>query len=301
MLKGIKLLMVSVVLLGSLSPLWAGAGLVPVSEHVFSYINDKDASPANSFGANAGIIIGEQGVAVVDTLIAASQATRFIEDIRAVTDKPILYAINTHSHLDHSFGNSVFKEAGAAIIAHQACNAEMRQNSAATLAKAADFGLTPAAMAGTRISLADITFTDHLRIDLGNVQLELRRPSHSHSKGSIVVSVPTDRLVFAGDILFTNFHPYLVDSDLAGWQQGLDFLIELKPEKIIPGHGPISTLTDVKDLKDYLAIFDAAAAKLAAGNPEAEAAAVFLKKALPERTMGEWMIKANLQALYLNR
>lgn len=106
----------------------AQPGLTKIADGVYSYVGAKNPSPATSFGANAGIIIGSDGVVVVDTLTSAKEAQRFIKDIRSITDKPIKYVINTHHHLDHSLGNSEFVKLGAAVIAQENCRREAQKD-----------------------------------------------------------------------------------------------------------------------------------------------------------------------------
>ena len=74
---------------------YASEGLEKISDHVYAYAGTKNPSPANSFGANAGIVIGDKGILVVDTLASAKAARRFIEDIRKISDKPIRYVVDT--------------------------------------------------------------------------------------------------------------------------------------------------------------------------------------------------------------
>jgi len=283
----------------SLTVAHAESGLQRVSEHVYSYLDVQDASPANSFGANAGIIVSESGVVVVDTLVSTLEAQRFLRDIRAITDKPVRFVINTHYHLDHSFGNKVFSDLGATIIAQANCAAEMHQKLAGTIAKAANFGLTPEQMAGTEPVYPTIIFTDQLTLDLDGLTVELRYTAPSHSAGSILVSVPEDKVVFAGDILFTNVYPFMGDGDIADWQQNLDTLDSLSAEKIIPGHGPLSGGKDVADMRAYLTLFDQQAKELVAGTGTLEEIAAELKKTLPPRAQGDWLIQASVQAKYL--
>src|SRR5512140_3087910 len=78
---------------------YAEGGLTRIADNVYSYVDVKGATPQNSFGANAGIVIGKNGILVVDTLISSKEAKRFLQDIRKVSDKPIKYVINTHYHL----------------------------------------------------------------------------------------------------------------------------------------------------------------------------------------------------------
>jgi cyclase len=187
----------------------AESGLKRISEHVYAYVDVKEAGPGNSFGANAGIIVGPDSIVVIDTLVSAKEAQRLLRDIREISDKPISYVINTHYHLDQSFGNGEFAGQGAAIISHAACRAEMEQKAVEGLAHSENYGLTAEDMAGTAIAYPDITFTDRLQLHLGDLAVELIHVAPSHSKGSILVYLPAEKVVFAGDVLFTGFHPYM--------------------------------------------------------------------------------------------
>ncbi|BDV43976.1 MBL fold metallo-hydrolase [Geotalea uraniireducens] len=288
-----------VALIGAAIP--GHAELTRLADNVYAYVGAQDASPANSFAANAGIVIGRDGILVVDTLISAKEGERFLADIRKVSDKPIKYVVNTHTHLDHAFGNCVFARQGAVIVSHQADRALLEKIGAATLKNIGNYGMTPAAMVGTEIVYPALTFSERMTIDLGGETVELIRTAPSHTPGSLVVYLPAKKLLFSGDILFTDFHPYLADSDLPGWTKTLDDLLAMDVERIVPGHGPLSTKKDLREMKAYLLLFDAKARELAAGSQDAEAIAAELKKALPKRTLAEWMIPTNLKARYLRR
>ncbi len=119
----------------------AGKGLTKIAENVYSYADVKKASAANSFGANAGIVIGKDGILVVDTLLSAKEAKRFIRDIRAISDKPIKYVVDTHYHLDHAFGNSEFAQYGAVIVAHENARQYLQDTGDATLKNIKDFAM----------------------------------------------------------------------------------------------------------------------------------------------------------------
>jgi glyoxylase-like metal-dependent hydrolase (beta-lactamase superfamily II) len=277
---------------------YGGNGLVRISDHVYSYVDVKDGSPANSFGANAGVIIGEDGIVVVDTLVSAKEAKRFLQDIKSISDKPIRYVINTHYHLDHSFGNAEFAGLGADIIAHVNCGKAMRKSAVDALANANAYGLTPKDMEGTTLAYPVLTFTDKMEINLGSLKVELIYAAPSHSNGSIIVYIPDEGIVFTGDILFTDFHPYMADGDIKGWQEALNFIKTLNANKIIPGHGPISTNKDVADMKSYIDAFDKKAKELATGDNELEYIVAELKKSMPPRSRGEGLIQANVQGKY---
>lgn len=282
-------------------PVAFAQGLTKLADNVYSYVGEKDGSPAHSFAANAGIVIGRDGVLVVDTLISAKEATRFLADIRAVTDKPIKYVVNTHTHLDHAFGNCVFAGLGATVISHTADRAMLVRVGADTLRNAGDFGLQPEEMTGTEIVLPGLAFSDRMQIDLGDVTVELLRVAPSHTEGSVVVHVPSQKLLFAGDVLFTDFHPFLADGDIPGWTTTLDALLAMDVERIVPGHGPLSTKKDLQEMQGYLARFDSTAKELAAKSQDGEAIAAELQKVLPPRAMGDWMIAFNVKSRYLGK
>ncbi len=283
----------------SVHEVWPEQGLTKVADNVYSYVDVKGASPQNSFGANAGIIIGRDGIVVVDTLTSAKEARRFIRDIRKISDKPIRYVINTHYHLDHAFGNSEFDKMGATIISHANDRKNLEKAGETTLRNAKEYGLTEEDMEGTRIVYPAITFTERMEIDLGDVKVELIYFGPSHTNGSIVVYLPQRKVLFAGDILFTGYHPFLAEGDLEGWSSALDHMLRMDVAAIIPGHGPVSGKKDLQEMKDYLLTFDREAKKLSVTSKDAAYIASEIKKALPQRPEGDFLIKGNIQMRYI--
>lgn len=279
----------------------AFAELTRLSDTVYSYVGVKDASPANSFAANAGIIIGTNGVLVVDTLISAKEGERFLADIRKVTDKPIKYVVNTHTHLDHALGNCVFAKLGATVISQDADRVALAANGAGILQNAANYGLKPEDMTGTTIVTPTLSFSDQMLIDLGNEEVRLIRTAHSHTAGSLVVYLPARKILFSGDILFTDFHPFVADGDFAGWTRTLDSLLAMDIDRIVPGHGPLSSKKDLREMKEYLALFDGKAKELVATTQDADAIAAQMLKILPKRSLAEWMVGYNVKSRYLGK
>jgi glyoxylase-like metal-dependent hydrolase (beta-lactamase superfamily II) len=296
-----KKMVLSIIVVSLLWVQTAAAELTKLADNVYSYVGLKDASPSHSFAANAGIVIGRDGILVVDTLISAKEGERFLADIRKVSDKPIKYVVNTHAHLDHAFGNCVFSRIGATVISHTADRALLERIGAGTLQNIGNYGLKPEEMAGTEIVLPSLTFSDRMQIDLGGEIVELIRNAPSHTEGSLVVYLPVKKLLFSGDILFTDFHPFMADGDIAGWTRTLDALLTMDVDRIVPGHGPLSTKKDLQEMKAYLLLFDSKAKELAAGSGDVDAVAAEMKKILPKRSQAEWMIAFNLKSRYLGK
>ncbi|MBI1810501.1 MAG: MBL fold metallo-hydrolase [Nitrospirae bacterium] len=301
--SGIKWLAVLVVMVYAVlcGNVFAAEKLTKIADGVYSYVDTKNSTPQNSYGANAGIIIGREGIVVIDTLISAKEARRFIGDIRAISKKPIKYVINTHNHLDHTFGNSEFKKLGAVIISQVKDAEKMKKESEATLKNSRVYGLAEKDMKGTKIVYPELTFTDRMEIDLGGQKVELIYTGSSHTEGSIMIYLPENKILFAGDILFTNYHPYIADGDIESWVKVLDYIMTIDVEKIIPGHGPISSKKDIEDMKNYLIAFDKKAKELAANSNDVAFISTEIKKALPSRAELESLIQSNIQMKYLKK
>jgi glyoxylase-like metal-dependent hydrolase (beta-lactamase superfamily II) len=296
-----KMLMLTLVAVTLLFTQTAYAELTRLADNVYSYVGVKDASPAHSFAANAGIVIGRDGVLVVDTLISAKEGERFLADIRKVTNKPIKYVVNTHTHLDHALGNCVFAKLGATVISHEADRQSLASQGAGILQDSGSYGLKPEDMFGTEISVPTLGFSEQLIIDLGGEEVSLIRTAPSHTAGSLVVYLPAKKLLFSGDILFTDFHPFLADGDFKGWISTIDSLLAMDVERIIPGHGPLSKKKDLREMREYLLLFDSKARELASASQDADVIAAQLLKILPKRTMAEWMVAFNVKSRYLGK
>ncbi|MEH6470314.1 MAG: MBL fold metallo-hydrolase, partial [Halopseudomonas sp.] len=218
--------------------------------------------------------------------------------IRSVTDKPIRYALNTHFHSDHSFGNADFAAAGATVISHKMADAYMKKWSQKILDKGWS-GLTKEQSAGTSIAYPDLLFQDSIELDLGGIKPQLIFNTHSHTKGSVFVHLPEQKVVFAGDVLFNDYHPNMSASDVDGWVDTLDQITALDIDTIVPGHGPLSAKQDLAELRSYLLMFDDKAKEFAAQSDDRKAVKAKLLKVMPHRAHGESAIANSLKWKYM--
>jgi cyclase len=283
------------------TPAIAAAQLTKIADNVYSYVDVRNGSKDNSFGANAGIVIGPDGIIVIDTLISSKEAKRFIKDIRAITDKPIRYVVNTHYHLDHAFGNSEFVKLGAVVIAQENDKKLMEKTAAGILKNIAQYGLNAEDMAGTVPSYPTITYGDRMTIDLGGQQVELIHARYAHTSSDTLVYLRDKKIVFAGDILFTNYHPFLGEGDINEWANELDEIRAMDFDKMIPGHGPLSGKKDVEDMKAYILLFDRTAKELASQSHDVQAISAELKKILPPRPEGSFLIPKTVEMKYVRK
>lgn len=196
------------------------------------------ALPRNlGFVGNAGFIIGRDAVAVIDTGGSREAGERLKAAIRARTELPIRYVINTHMHPDHVLGNAAFAGPGVTFIGHRNLPEALAARAEAYLS--ATQRLVGAAAAGTRVILPDETVADVRDIDLGARPLRLEAWRTAHTSTDLTVLDVTTGTWFLGDLLFLGHVPAL-DGKVLGWLALLEEIQRRPAARVVPGHGPAS-------------------------------------------------------------
>jgi glyoxylase-like metal-dependent hydrolase (beta-lactamase superfamily II) len=207
--------------------------------------------PEHKAGSNAGFVIGDDGVLVVDALFTPDAARALVAEIRRLTPKPIRYVVNTHYHADHSGGDQVLRDAGAIIIAHRNVRGWVRTNNIAL------FGdrITPELKARIEaLPLPDLTTDKDLTIWLGSRKIEVRTVL-GHTGGDLVVAVPDAHVLFTGDLLWRKVAPNLIDGSVAEWSAtDADFaaMPDAAKTTYVPGHGDVANVRHIQDFRAYL-------------------------------------------------
>ena len=252
--------------LGSLLLLgWAGASLAQTASPLTPvqltpsvwYVQGLTAlgSPANqNFISNAAFIVTAQGVVVIDALGSPALAQQLVEAIRKVTPQPITHVIVTHYHADHVYGLQVFRALGARILAHRAARSYLNSDTARLRLQASRQELAPWINANTELVDADEWLDTERELDLGGVRLQIKHVGPSHTPEDLVVYLPQQRLLFAGDLVFRARIPFVGQADSRRWIAALDSLLAMDTALIVPGHGPVSASAreDLQLTRDYL-------------------------------------------------
>lgn len=230
---------------------------------------------------NAGFVVGDDGVLIVDTFFTPTAIEELIETIGTETKQPIKYAINTHYHLDHTGGNQVLTARSIPIIGHDNLIAwqttknrrflpppeELRKRQADITKQLSE---TPADQADKRAQLerqlhrieaiAKITLTNPtvtfssgtMRLYLGKREIVLFTLP-GHTGGDVLAFVPDANVVFTGDLGWRKTLPNLVDATVNDWIPSLDKLLQQYPTaKFVPGHGEVASAEEVREFRDYL-------------------------------------------------
>jgi cyclase len=251
--------------------------LVQVADGVFA----ATAKPGGLASGNAGFIVGDGGVLVVDTFFTPAAMEELIGEIQKQTKQPIKFAVNTHYHLDHTGGNQVLTASGVPIIAHDNVaqwqtsrnrrflpQPEELQKRRADAAK--QLTETPAdqndkrvqlerqvrrldAMQSIKLTNPTMTFgsgTIHLYLGQREVIL-FTLPGHTG--GDVLAYVPDANVLFTGDMGWSRTLPNLVDATVNDWIPSLDkILSSYASAKFVPGHGEVATATEIREFRDYL-------------------------------------------------
>jgi glyoxylase-like metal-dependent hydrolase (beta-lactamase superfamily II) len=217
--------------------------------------------------SNAGYVAAGGGL-MVDTFMDVARTRVALAGLREVApawqgDVPARL-VNTHHNVDHCFGNQLFQE--REIIGHRLCAEGMARD------------LTPAAIVAL-LGSAELSdglrwFADDVRafdfsevevtppnrwiehdteLDLGTTSAHLLTVGPAHTAGDVVVHLPEEGVVYAGDVLFRDCTPIGWEGTFAGWMAALDRLIALEPAVIVPGHGPVCGPEGAAELRDYFA------------------------------------------------
>ena len=239
--------------------------------------------------SNAGLVADGGASLLVDTLYDLKLTSEMLRAMRRAVPSAarIGTVVNTHANGDHCWGNQLAD--GAQIVSSKAAAEEMLElkpnamralvataSAAARLPRPArgllallgrlgvprlrefaeagefvercfgafDFG-------GIRLTLPTRTFEGRLSLTVGDKRVELIEVGPAHTRGDLLVWLPAERVVFTGDILFVGMHPIAWEGPISNWIAACDRLLELDPEVVVPGHGPLTDQAGVRETRAY--------------------------------------------------
>lgn len=218
-----------------------------IAPGVYVWQGDRDKrEPANCMW-----VIFKDYVLVVDANFPWG-AREILPQIKATTDKPIRFVLDTHYHGDHSYGNAIFVDAGAMIVNSEATDKEARTEGADGWAKWND---PTHSLKDTREEFASITFSDHMVFDDGTQRVEFIRLGPAHSQGDTVAYLPKQHIVATGDLCVTWAHGNNTadpGGSYKGWLAALDKMISWDVTTVVPGHGPVAAAEALQAQWAYL-------------------------------------------------
>ncbi|TWH34481.1 MULTISPECIES: MBL fold metallo-hydrolase [unclassified Aminobacter] len=222
--------------------------------------------PDGSWGwSNAGLIVDGDATLMVDTLFDLKLTAQMLAEYRTSIPaaKEIGILVNTHADGDHTFGNQLVE--GARIIGTQGTVDDFARFDPKVLeticANAEQYGSSgsfirecfrPFDFSGITLTPPTETFSGTMEIMVGDKKVQLIEVGPSHSLGDALIYVPDDKVLYTGDILFTGGTPIAWYGPVERWINVCDMVLDMDVETIVPGHGPLSTRDDVREMRDYL-------------------------------------------------
>ena len=186
---------------------------------------------------NSGVIVGDDGVMVIDAQATPSMAGLVIERVRQVTDKPIKYVVLSHYHAVRVLGASAYN--AQEIVASQKCRAMIAERGKEDWDS--EYGRFPrlfrAAETIPGLTWPTVTFKDHITLYLGKRRVDLMHIGRAHTAGDIIAHVADANVVFSGDIVEYKSACYCGDAHFTDWPATLDRLGAFKVEALVPGRG----------------------------------------------------------------
>ncbi len=200
-----------------------------LADGVYAYTAEGDP--------NTGVIVGDDGVMVVDTQATPAMAKDVLKHIRKVTKKPVKYVVLSHYHAVRVLGASAYK--ADYVIASQPTLELIKERGAQDYKSEVerfprlfqDVGSIP------DLTWPNMVLDDSLTIWMGDREVRIMHLGRGHTKGDTVVWLPKEKVLFAGDLVEMGATPYCGDAYLGDWPDTLDKLRALQPKKLVPGRG----------------------------------------------------------------
>jgi cyclase len=257
-------------------------GLHEVGDGLYAYLQ-----PDGGWGwSNAGLIVDGESTLLVDTLFDLALTEEMLRAMRDAVPAAarIGMLVNTHANGDHCYGNQLVS--GARIIASEQTAAEMPELPPAAMQalieQAPQMGELGAFFldcfgsfdfTGIELALPSETFSGELSIRVGGRELQLIEVGPAHTRGDTLVHDPLGRVLFSGDILFSGIHPITWAGPVSNWIAACERILALDAAVIVPGHGPLATPAEVRELKAYFEyLYEQTRARYAEGMSSLQAA-----------------------------
>ncbi|HMD50520.1 MAG TPA: MBL fold metallo-hydrolase [Bryobacteraceae bacterium] len=185
---------------------------------------------------NVAVLPTSAGVLLVDDKYD-QDGPDIMAKVKAISDQPIKYILNTHQHGDHTGGNAfMLTNTPAEILIHKNARANM--------------------VAGKQPGLPQITYADDAQVFIGGKEVSAHHVGRGHTNGDAVILFPSERVLHTGDLFVNGSAPFIDYSamgSLVDWDKTLDRVLALDFDIVIPGHGPVAKKADLVKWRDSIA------------------------------------------------
>jgi glyoxylase-like metal-dependent hydrolase (beta-lactamase superfamily II) len=237
--------------------------LIKLRPNIFAYVQAGGIGIGSGAGvSNAGVIVGEDHLLLIDTLGEPMLVDALKSAIRnKIGNKPVGRVIDTHQHGDHVGGNQFFMP--VEIVGHPFCRDTVAKMAAA-LPAGAKFERHEGWANGTeekKLIVPSVTIADKQTYHYNKIAVEVSHPGVAHTWGDLMVYLPEHKILFAADIAVFKMTPWTHNGNVAQWMEVIDKIMAMDVEAIVPGHGPIGGKKELAEVREYFVLLQREARK----------------------------------------
>jgi cyclase len=218
-----------------------------ISENVWAIVSPARGVPDpqnRGWTSNAAFVITDDGVLVFDTGSSEGIGSAIAEIIGQITEQPVRWIINSHSHGDHWMGNAPLANPETEVIATPASRDEIRDEHGRWINMFNQ--MTAGATGEPRVVVPNRTIDQRTLESFGGLEVELIPLGPAHSLDDLVAWIPSQRILLAGDVVYVGTVPGTFAADILSWLDVHEVLLALDPELVVPGHGEVGTREDIE-------------------------------------------------------
>jgi glyoxylase-like metal-dependent hydrolase (beta-lactamase superfamily II) len=227
--------------------------LVPqkLAENVYCFFGKPENISKENGGnmVNTCFVQTKEGFVVIDSGPTYNYASQAFVQMQKIAPLPVKYVINTHDHDDHWLGNSFYKEKGALLIGPETYEQNIVPGMSTRMEKSVD----KETFTGTKVVKLDKVVHEKYSFTLGSTVFTIEQlVKQAHTKGDLVIYLPQEKVLFAGDLVFNDRVSSLRDGSIVGSLKALELIDSLHPKVIIGGHGYRTDGNATQVFKSYL-------------------------------------------------
>ena len=229
--------------------------VTPIADNVYSIVSPSFGLPTpenKGWNSNSHFVVTEKGVLLFDTGSSEIIGNEIKKAIKTVTEKPVIWVVNSHSHADHWLGNAGFTDTGAEIIASDRAVKIMREDGQGPVD--AFSRMTKGATGTTYVKYPTLLLSQGEKRNLGGLDVEFIFSNDAHSPGDILMWLPKQKIIFGGDVLSSQWMPILTyHGNVPHLIDTLYEVAKLNPEIVLTGHGKATSGKSIKRDADLVA------------------------------------------------
>mgnify|MGYP003681891457 CR=1 FL=1 len=218
-----------------------------ITSNVFSIVSPSKGLPTpenKGWNSNIHFVVTGKGVLLFDSGSSESIGHKIKEAIKSITDQPVRWIINSHSHADHWFGNAAFTNTAFEIITSNIALATMKEHGQPSL----DFysKVTKGTIGATQLVYRTVILLQGIKRNFGGIDVEFILSNDGHSPGDILIWLPKQKIIIGGDVLSSDWMPMITGhGNIPNLIKTLNTVEKLNPTIVLTGHGKATNVESV--------------------------------------------------------